>query len=428
MDYQLSQKLNNVLQCLEVNRMTISDFIKQLLQSTDKIHHSAKKNLVQQGSEICTHLYQYPDTRTSISLWAYEVVREIGGDNGVDESTSDTSDEQRNDSREHRTHVQVEARNTTLQIIKTVVCISIILQSSNERCNYLQGLLGIFFHSTGVPQKVIDVLAHAGLSISVTSIHNAVHSMSKEIAANIKQGIRSLKVSFAYDNFDIDFKTSEPTIGHRSTFVSATSATSLPLVGIDNPEALRCSAALWAADSRNPTPSTTAVEIDEFDMLQHHINDTYSRPKQGERLSPRLAAFAWHVRDILVQHGRYFGSFVDKLGEPESVLRIPVTKTDQIPFRSMRIKQSTADGNMEVMENLLRQGGIGDPSDKEFESAGDVDMSEHVLLIHGDLLTKERLDTVRDTRRIESTPKNRFQYIIFLPGLFHYKMACADAI
>ncbi|KAG1825586.1 uncharacterized protein BJ212DRAFT_1294993 [Suillus subaureus] len=124
---------------------------------------------------------------------------EIGGDNGVDESMSDTSDEQRNNSCEHWTHVQVEARNTTLQII---------------------GLLGIFFHSMGVPQKVIDVLAHVGLSISITSIHNAVHLMSKEIAANIKQGIQSLKVSFAYDNFDINFKTSEPTIGHHLTFVS----------------------------------------------------------------------------------------------------------------------------------------------------------------------------------------------------------------
>ncbi|KAG2028921.1 hypothetical protein BDR03DRAFT_882337 [Suillus americanus] len=55
-------------------------------------------------------------------------------------------------------------------------------------------------------------------------------------------------------------------------------------------------------------------------------------------------------------------------------------------------------------------------------------MSEHIMLIHGDLLTKERLDTVRNSRCIEHTPKNRFQYVIFLPGLFHYKMACADAI
>jgi hypothetical protein len=74
-------------------------------------------------------------------------------------------------------------------------------------------------------------------------------------------------------------------------------------------------------------------------MLQHHINDTYSRPKQGECLSPQLTAFAWHVQEILVQHGQYFESFADKLGEPESVLWIPVTKTDQIPFHSMRIMQ-----------------------------------------------------------------------------------------
>ncbi|KAF8257523.1 hypothetical protein EI94DRAFT_1629719 [Lactarius quietus] len=55
-------------------------------------------------------------------------------------------------------------------------------------------------------------------------------------------------------------------------------------------------------------------------------------------------------------------------------------------------------------------------------------MSEFVLLIHGDLLTKERLDTVRDSRRIEDTPKNQFQYVVFVPGLFHYKMACVDAL
>ncbi|KAG2343227.1 hypothetical protein BDR05DRAFT_976039 [Suillus weaverae] len=344
MDREIWQKLNNILQCFEVNNMTISEFVEQLLQSTEEAHASAKNNLVQKGSEICTHLYQYPNTHTSMSFWAYGIVStandivmaevfadaerdlgEIGGDDGVDESTmSDTGDEQRNKpNNSHkrppkRSHAQVEARNMTLQIIKAVVCISIILQSSNERCNYLQGLLGIFFHSTSVPQKVIDVLAHAGLSMSITSIHNAIHSMSKEIAANIKQGIRSLKVSFAYDNFDIDFKTLEPTIGHCLTFVSATSATSLPLVGIDNPDVLRCSAALWATDSCNPAPSTTAVEIDEFDMLKHHINDTYSRPKPGE---------------------------------PESVLQIPVTKTDQIPFRSMKIKQSTADGNMSLNKN-----------------------------------------------------------------------------
>ncbi|KAF9549258.1 hypothetical protein CPC08DRAFT_794174 [Agrocybe pediades] len=55
-------------------------------------------------------------------------------------------------------------------------------------------------------------------------------------------------------------------------------------------------------------------------------------------------------------------------------------------------------------------------------------MSEHVLIVHGDLGTKERLDSVRISRAIEETPKRRFQFIVFLPGLFHFKMACADAL
>ena len=51
---------------------------------------------------------------------------------------------------------------------------SIFLQSTNERCNYLRSVLGIFFHTTSVPEKVIKTLAHAGLSISLTSVHHAV--------------------------------------------------------------------------------------------------------------------------------------------------------------------------------------------------------------------------------------------------------------
>ncbi|KAG1832262.1 hypothetical protein DFJ58DRAFT_671175 [Suillus subalutaceus] len=55
-------------------------------------------------------------------------------------------------------------------------------------------------------------------------------------------------------------------------------------------------------------------------------------------------------------------------------------------------------------------------------------MSEHVILIHGDLLTKERLDAIHEARSIEDTPKHCFEFLVFIPGLFHFKMACADAL
>ena len=111
----------------------------------------------------------------------------------------------------------------------------------------------MFVHSANVPQRVTEVLAHAGLSISIKSIQRAVKSMSNDSAQKIRDSLRSLKVAVAYDNFDINFKTSEPTIAHRSSFVSATSATAIPLIGVENIDALRCSAALWSVDPRNPS-------------------------------------------------------------------------------------------------------------------------------------------------------------------------------
>ncbi|KAG2046240.1 hypothetical protein BDR06DRAFT_985654 [Suillus hirtellus] len=55
-------------------------------------------------------------------------------------------------------------------------------------------------------------------------------------------------------------------------------------------------------------------------------------------------------------------------------------------------------------------------------------MSEHVIVVHGDLLIKERLDIACESCCIEDTPKNHLQFIVFLPGLFHYKMACTDTL
>ncbi|KAH8980614.1 hypothetical protein EDB92DRAFT_1805677 [Lactarius akahatsu] len=144
--------------------------------------------------------------------------------------------------------------------------------------------------------------------------------------------------------------------------------------------------------------------------------------------SLRCKAFAWHICEILINHGQYFGYLSNKLAMPEIVLRIPVSKTEQVPMRSMKIKQSSVDRNIKVMENLLCQGGLGDPTEPDFESNGDVDISDFVLLVHGDLLTKECLDTVQDSQCIEDTPKNHFQFVIFVLGLFHYKMVCVDVL
>jgi hypothetical protein len=260
----------------------------------------------------------------------------------------------------------------------------------------LQSILGIFYHSTSVPEKVIEMLAHAGLSISLTSIHSAVKSLSLEASRKIKAAVRTLATAFAYDNFDINFKSSEPTVEHPSSFVSATSATAIPLFGVSNPEALRSSQCYWEKDPKNPSPSAQPIKINLEGLSAFHLQSS-SRKAPGQKFSPLLANYAWHIRDILIQRGEHFGSLAPHLAQPAAVNRIPLHQTTQIPCRSMNIKESMPDGNIEVMESLLRQGGIREPEDKRFDPENDVDMSEHILLIHGDLLTKERLDAVQDS-------------------------------
>ena len=77
--------------------------------------------------------------------------------------------------------------------------------------------------------------------------------------------------------------------------------------------------------------------------------------------------------------------------------------------------------------------GVGHGLDTAAQTSEDVDMdspdiSKHVILIHGDLGTGERLQSAQLCCSIESTPWNCLQHVVFILGLFHLKMACADAL
>ncbi|KAI0074535.1 hypothetical protein K474DRAFT_1601263 [Panus rudis PR-1116 ss-1] len=90
----------------------------------------------------------------------------------------------------------------------------------------------------------------------------------------------------------------------------------------------------------------------------------------------------------------------------------------------MDINSSTNDGQAQILQNLFAQANIGDPTDHQ-----DVqDIREHVVLVHGDLGTGERLQGSKRSRSIETKEVRRLQPALYVFGLFHLLMACADAI
>ncbi|KAH9911404.1 uncharacterized protein B0H18DRAFT_892881, partial [Fomitopsis serialis] len=55
-------------------------------------------------------------------------------------------------------------------------------------------------------------------------------------------------------------------------------------------------------------------------------------------------------------------------------------------------------------------------------------LDDHVVLIHGDLSTLERVRSVLGSRALEKTQWRRLQFVVIIPGIFHGVMACTDGI
>ena len=87
---------------------------------------------------------------------------------------------------------------------------------------------------------------HASLSISLTTIHNMISSLSTKAHERLKSLSHNLLASFVYDNFDMDFKSWMPTVEKPgSTLTHATSAFAFLLAHGVVTDDLKCSEMLW---------------------------------------------------------------------------------------------------------------------------------------------------------------------------------------
>jgi hypothetical protein len=288
--------------------------------------------------------------------------------------------------------VQVYVRHW-LYLQKVVTIASMLLISSNQKCNALPSMLGLFCHSTNALELVIETLAHAGLSISLSSIHNMVNLLLTKSVDNIRSLAQTLTVLFAYDNFDMEFKSYSPTIEkHEDSLKHATSAIIFPLISTSMQD-LMCSDELWRT---NP--------------INSYIQNYQKQPLRGlesllpisTKLSPsvHIRILAWHFWHALITHYEPFKTYQIKLEGPEIINQIPLTKTEYVPYCAIDINQSTANGQCNILQKLYEQGGIGSILDNPRVC----DISSLVQLVHGDLHTRELIEVTKWLCSIETNP------------------------
>ncbi|KAI0685471.1 hypothetical protein BC835DRAFT_1290048, partial [Cytidiella melzeri] len=316
--------------------------------------------------------------------------------------------------------------------IKTVTVVSQLLHARYSKCNTLQSAMGIFLHSCNAPEKVIKVLARMGISVSLTSIHRAIHSLKSECFSNIQKLGRTLLVSYAYDNFDVKFSTGIPTAeGPKDTLVHLTSGTLIRLEHGVTVDDLRCSNELWQKNPNNPH-ATNPIHFSPYSTFKflytlHSEND--NRDRDVPRLSRRGIFRVFLLKQTLFKHGpKYFQGLRDTIDVPGAVDQIPVRKAHQVSLRAMDINQSTVSGNIDALLEMLAQASVGDTDAISKADEDMTDIEDVVQLIHGDLGTMERVLSAMDRRAIDLTPTAWLQFVVFVFGLFHFKMAAADAI
>ena len=194
------------------------------------------------------------------------------------------------------------------------------------------------------------------------------------------------------------------------------------------PEDLRVSETLWLSDGFNDksAASTTYTKAEMWPKILPRYNELVFGDVEQVGVDRHSEFRVWLFLRDLIEHGpKYFRKFRAELSGPTPIGEpIPVTKTQIIPLQSLDITNSTVTGNIDTIEKLLEQTGLGDYE----PPTPTIPLDHHVLLFHGDLGTGDRINSAKLWRSIEGTPRARLQFVIFVMGLFHTKMACAETI
>jgi hypothetical protein len=128
------------------------------------------------------------------------------------------------------------------------------------------------------------------------------------------------------------------------------------------------------------------------------------------------------VLQIVVQNGgsdlqRYQKNVTES--QPTTPKKIEVHKTDLHPLPAMNINESSTSGNADVIAAIMKELNIQLSKDEFVET---------VKLVAGDQLSIARLRAVAAERAGNEGGATALRWVLFIPGLFHYKMAATHGI
>ncbi|KAF7373720.1 hypothetical protein MSAN_00583000 [Mycena sanguinolenta] len=283
-------------------------------------------------------------------------------------------------------------------LVFTTIC-ALISVLRSQKANNFQLVIGLFLLGSGASKREMEVLAHAGLSVSYASIIKHVKTLSKEGLEKIREVCRTSMVQVVWDNLNIAFKVSAERLNAKSHFDSGTTSTVIPV--FDPSTSTHAPHGTLPLDMKPPRERTLPV-------LDWSPEDVLPSPESSAQLSKNCL---WQLKRIALEHIPGVSDKLKKgLGQCPEVHQIPLHQSEQYPLPALKEDESTLEGTLTVYTKILQHMGMGD---KELAAHG-------LMFDDGDLLT----DSLKEKANlIFNRPIAGMRASVRRWGLFHAQMA-----
>ncbi|CAO3568653.1 unnamed protein product [Mortierella alpina] len=266
---------------------------------------------------------------------------------------------------------------------------SIVATAFCRTSNYLQMEMGLYFYSAGCTRKVIDTLYGTGLCVSFSTINRLLVNLTDDAKKVVRHAAKHEPFLLVYDNINLAKRKHDQRIDNLDDFENGTAATMI--IG-------RNLGSVQKVHQSYSRLTSSDLLLDQADMdhikkvFQVHFVQALRNNKEGfERCSP----------------------------VPLEIHLLPAEKTKAHPLPTMKIDESSLEGNKMVMETIIEKS-LG--LEKDWFTAG------KAVIVAGDLSTVKKLRSLKYQREDECTPFNRLDWITPVAQLFHMQMALSRTL
>ncbi|KAI8356222.1 hypothetical protein B0O80DRAFT_384940 [Mortierella sp. GBAus27b] len=257
-----------------------------------------------------------------------------------------------------------------------------LLFLKSKQSNYLQTPMGMYLYAQGCSKSVISVLSHVGLSVSYSSIQNALETLTEDALNTVRAAISEHSWFLLYDNINFLNRKYDQRSDNKNTFENGTTATIVITKGVEK---------MRQVHDQRPAPYLGDILPDERSNLHFQT------------------VFKFYLVKVLQRHYPTYERYSVSI---PSMQPLKPEKTEAYPLPAMKIDQSTVEGNVDIIETLMKSVLKLDP--KEF--------SDDMIIVAGDQLTVSRVGSAKRLRREDVTPFHRLQWAVPVIQLFHLQM------